>query len=149
MKLINKIQRFMIGRYGADELYHFLLKSYIFLIIINLFVNSKILTLLELMIIVFMFYRLFSKNCYQRRKENKKFLEIKGSILVPFQSIKRNIKDKDNVYKKCHHCKTTLRLPVPMKRGVKHAKCPNCKKRITIFTLKKQKIEIIKKSKSV
>lgn len=149
MKLINKIQRFMVGRYGADELYHFLLKTYIVLIIINIFVGSKVLSIIELGIIIYMFYRLFSKNCYQRRKENKKYLEIKKSFLVPFTNIKRNIQDKDNVYKKCFHCKTTLKLPVPMKRGIKHAKCPNCKKRLTIFTLKKQKIEIIKKSKSV
>lgn len=147
MSLINKIQKFMIGRYGVDELYRFLLKSYVILVIINLFLHSNILSILEFGIIGFMFYRFFSKNCYQRRKENKKYLEIKEYILTPFKNIKRNIKDKDNVYKKCHHCKTILKLPIPMKRGIKHAKCPNCKKRLTIFTLKKQKIEIIKNKK--
>ena len=57
------------------------------------------------------------------------------------------IKDKDNVYKKCSSCKTILKLPVPSTRGIRHAKCPNCKKRLTIFTLKRQKVQVIKKRK--
>ena len=148
MNFINKLQKFMIGRYGIDDFYHFLFRSYISLIILNIFFNSKILTILELIIIIYTFYRVLSKNCYQRRKENKKYLNIRESILMPLKNIKRNIQDKDNVYKKCSKCKTILKLPVPMKRGIKHAKCPNCKKRLTIITLKKQRIEIIKKKRT-
>ena len=144
MTFINKVQKFMYGRYGHDELYHFLLKICLILVIVNIFLDSKVLSILELVIFIFMFYRFLSKNCYQRRKENKRYLELKKFFLQPFNNIKRNIHDKDNVYKKCFHCKTILKLPIPMKRGIKHAKCPKCKKRLTIFTLKKQKIEIIK-----
>lgn len=147
MSFINKVQKFMYGRYGADTLGGFLFKFYVILLIINIVLNSRILTFLEFIIIVIMCYRFFSKNCYQRRKENRKYLTIKNAILSPFNTIRRNIKDKDNIYKKCSRCKTTLKLPVPCKRGIKHAKCPKCKKRLTIFTLKQQKIEIIKKSK--
>ena len=144
MKFINKLQKFMYGRYGVDELYSFLFKLYIILIIIDLFINSKILLLLELLIIFIMTYRMLSKNCYQRRKENKVFLELKKEITKPFKNIKRNITDKDNIYKRCSKCKKTLKLPIPYERGIKHTTCPNCKKKITFFTLKKQKIEIIK-----
>ena len=66
-------------------------------------------------------------------------------MLKPFINIKRNIEDKDHIYKKCPKCKTILKLPVPSERGIKHAKCPSCKKRVTLFTLKKLKIEVIKK----
>ena len=62
MKIINKIQRFMYGRYGIDDLYKFLFKLYLVLLIANLFINSKILLLIELVIIFIMFYRLFSKK---------------------------------------------------------------------------------------
>ncbi len=61
--------------------------------------------------------------------------------------IKRNILDKDHIYKKCPKCKTTLKLPIPYERGIKHTNCPKCKKRLTLFVLKKQKIEIIKNKK--
>lgn len=147
MSFANKVQKFMYGRYGADALCGFLFKCYIVLIIINIILNSSILTFLEFIIVIMLCYRFFSKNCYQRRKENKKYLTIKKTILLPFNNIKRNIKDKDNIYKKCSKCKTTLKLPVPCKRGIKHAKCPKCQKRLTIFAFKQQKIEIIKKSK--
>ena len=41
MSFINKFRNFMYGRYGIDELYGFLLKLYIILVIIGLFVYSK------------------------------------------------------------------------------------------------------------
>ena len=40
--------------------------------------------------------------------------------------IKRNMNDKDHIYKKCSKCKTTLKLPIPYERGIKHTKCPKC-----------------------
>ena len=147
MSFINRFAKFMYGRYGADDLHKFLLKLYIILIIVNLFLKSRILSFVEIVVIVYTFYRFLSKNCYQRRKENKKYLEIKENIVKPFKNIKLNIKDKDNVYKKCSKCKTILKLPVPSTRGIRHAKCPNCKKRLTIFTLKRQKVQVIKKRK--
>lgn len=134
----------MYGRYGPDDLYQFLFKIYIFLIIINLFINNKILLLIELLIIFIMFYRFFSKNIYKRNNENQKYLKLKKKILKPFINIKRNIKDKDHIYKKCPKCKTVLKLPVPTERGIKHAKCPNCKRRVTLVALKKLKVEIIR-----
>ena len=144
MRFIEKFQKFMYGRYARpDELYKFLFWMYFILLIIDLFVNNMVLTVLELIIIVTIFYRLFSKNIYKRSNENQKFLKMRNKLLKPFSNIKRNIKDKDHVYKKCPKCKTVLKLPVPTERGIKHAKCPNCKKRVTLFTLKKLKVEII------
>ena len=43
MKFVQKIGKFMYGRYGIDDLYKFLFKVYIVLLILNLFVNSDIL----------------------------------------------------------------------------------------------------------
>lgn len=147
MNFINKFQKFMYGRYGIDELYSFLLKIYIILVIIGLFVRSKLLLLLEILIIFVMFYRTFSKNIYKRSNENHKYIKFKNNFMKPFQKIKRNINDKEHIYKKCLGCKKTLKLPIPFERGIKHIKCPNCKKRMTIFTFRKQKIKIIKNKK--
>lgn len=148
MKFINKLQRFMIGRYGPDELYNFLLKLYILLFIIDLFINSNIITILELIIVLVMFYRFFSKNIYTRQKENKTYLKLKNKVLKPFTNIKRNFKDRDyHIYKKCKKCKSTLKLPLPSKRGIQHAKCPKCKNKIKFFCLRQEKIEVIKNKK--
>lgn len=148
MKWINKIQKFMIGRYGPDELYNFLLKLYLLIFIINLFFNSNILNIIELLVIIIMFYRFFSKNIYNRKKENIKYLKLKNQLLKPLKNIKRNFKDRDYyVYKKCPKCKTTLKLPLPPKRGVQHTKCPNCQNRIKFICLRQQKVEVIKSRK--
>lgn len=147
MKWQNKILNFMRGRYGIDELYKFLFITYLITFIVNIFLKSQILEIVSLLIILITFYRVFSKNIYQRNKENRYYLKLKKNISKPFSSMKRNIKDKDNIYKKCPKCKTTLKLPIPYKRGIKHTKCPKCKKRLTLLILKKQKIEIIKNKK--
>lgn len=148
MKFIEKIQKFMYGRSGLDELGMFLFQSYLVLLVINIFVKSNILTIIELVIVVIALYRMLSKNIYGRSNENVKFIKLKKKVLKPFYNIKRNFNDKDHVYKKCHHCKTTLKLPVPTKRGIKKVKCPECKKRNKFLILKKMKVELIKNKKN-
>lgn len=145
MNFLGKVYRFMQGRYGPDELYKFLFFSYLFVFILNLFLRSYIINWIELFIIVFMFYRFFSKNIYRRRKENDLYLKVKRWFVKPFKNIRRNYKDrKEFIYKKCGKCKTTLRLPLPFERGIKHAKCPTCGRRISFLALRKQKVEIIR-----
>lgn len=148
-KWIYKLQMFMKDRYGPDDLYKFLLQVYILLFIIDLFINSSILNILELCIVLLIFYRLLSKNITKRRKENQWFLRKKKQLLKPFQKIKRNFQDRnDYVYKKCHYCKSTLKLPLPPKRGIQKVKCPTCKNRIKFFCFRQEKIEVIKKKKT-
>lgn len=145
MKWIDKLYRFMYGRYGMDELYRFLLYLYIILVCISLFLKVPHLFFLELLVFLFMFYRVFSKDIKRRKKENKIYLDIRNKIVKPFQNMKRNWKDRnDFIYKKCHHCKTTLRLPLPSERGIKHVTCPKCKKSLRVLCLRKEKIEILK-----
>ena len=139
----DRIRKFMYGRYGPDELYKFQLILYFITIFIGIFVRSKILSVIQLLLIISIFFRPMSKKIYKRSDENVRYLKIKNKITKPFINIKRNIKDKNHIYKKCHKCKTTLKLPIPSKRGIKHAKCPHCGNRVTLFTLKKEKIEII------
>lgn len=148
MNFIDKLRRFMIGRYGIDDLYNFLFRLYLILFLIDIFINSKILTIIELIIVIIMFYRFLSKNIYTRQKENKEYLKLKKKVLKPFNTIKRNYKDRDYyVYKKCKYCKTTLKLPLPKKRGIQYVKCPKCKKRIKFICFKQEKVEVIKAMK--
>ncbi len=136
---MQKFVKFMSCRYGVDELYKVSMYLYFILLIINTFINSQIISIIELLIIFSMFYRAFSKDIYRRQKENQKYLELKRKIF------NRNKKThSDYLYKKCHKCHKTLKLPVPSERGIKHVVCPNCKKRNTYLIMKKIKVEIIK-----
>ena len=145
MKFSDRLRNFMKGRYGPDELYNFLFIIYIILFIINVFIKSTIINFIEILVIVIMLYRFFSRKIYVRSKENQKFLRMKKSIIKPFKNMKRNFKDKEHIYKRCRKCKTILKLPLPSNRGFNKAKCPHCKNSVRLFTLKKEKIEIIKK----
>lgn len=148
MKFINNLVKFMYGRYGIDNLHKFCLWFYIFIVIVNIFLHSNILIYTEIIIFIIVIYRMFSKNIYRRNLENQMYLKLKKILLKPFNNIKRNFLDrKKYVYKKCHKCKTTLRLPIPYKRGFNHVICPECKNRITCFSLRQKKIEIIRNKK--
>lgn len=128
-----------------DDLNRFLFVVFIIDFIVSLFTKSFIVDISTLLLFIIIIYRFFSKNKTRRYKENQLFLKCRKFLLKPFDNIIRNFKDrKYHVYKKCHKCKTILKLPLPSKRGIKHAKCPKCGKRLTIFTLRKEKIEIIK-----
>ena len=48
----NKLRTFMIGRYGIDELYKVLSIVYFILILVNIFIRSKIITILEILLII-------------------------------------------------------------------------------------------------
>ena len=147
MKFLNKLQQFMYGRYGLDDLGKFLFRIYFILLIINIFIKSYVLTIIEFLIVFIVLYRFISRDIYIRSNENVKFRKIKKKLLKPFQNIRRNFKDKDHVYKKCHHCKTTLKLPLPNKRGIKKVRCTNCRKRNKFLIFKKLKVELIRDKK--
>ena len=144
----------MYGRYGPDDLYHFLFKLYIVILVIDIFVKDNFLGYLELLIVFIMFYRFFSKKIYKRSDENVLFLKYKKKIIKPFKkyfnSIKKwfnNLRDKNYIYKKCFKCKTVIRLPIPSNYGIKQVRCPKCKKRLKVLCLKKEKVEVIKNNR--
>ena len=144
MKFMNKFNKFMYGGYGIDELYYFLFGLYFLLLTVNLFFNLSVVSYIESFILIWMLYRVFSKKIYKRSDENVAYLRMKKKVMRPFLNIKRNVGDKNHVYKKCSKCHTTLKLPLPDKWGFKKARCPHCHKKLRLFTLKSQKIEVIR-----
>lgn len=139
----NLLNNILYGRNGIDELGLFTIWIYIILSIINLVTNSFIGDLSALLLVALILFRMLSKNFTARQKENNIFKKITNFIFKPLENLKRNIKDKEHVYKKCPKCKTVLKLPLPSKKGIQKAKCPKCKKSLTLFTFKEEKIEII------
>ena len=137
-----KIQRFMIGRYGADQLWRALMIFYLLAIVITNIVYrfSKIayysLSVLSLAIIIFAVFRVFSKNIEARRKENQEWLKITGGIRQKFICAKeRNKQKKTHKFVKCKQCKKVLRLP--KNKGKLNVSCPHCKNQFVVNTGKK------------
>ena len=67
----EKFQRFMQGRYGADELNRFLTMVGLILIVVNLFFRSVLLSYVVLAILIYCYYRMFSRNYSRRYAENQ------------------------------------------------------------------------------
>lgn len=124
-KLLWKFAGFMYGRNGVDQLY---LASGILLfvlLILQVFIESVLLSMLSTALIVWTFYRFFSKNRMARQAENRKFMQFIGRIQAKTKLPVRRVKEiKTHRYRKCQNCETTLRLP--RKRGKRKVRCPRC-----------------------
>jgi len=120
---------------NIDELN--ILKIYLILLIINIFIKSSIISLIEFILIIVIFYRLLSKNTNVRIKQNEIFLKLKN----------RKNNNDGYIYKDCPKCKKKLKLPLPYKKGLKSVICPKCNKKFKMLVLKSEKVEIISKKK--
>ena len=126
------------GRNGIDDIVKFQFYFLVLLVILDLFVDSYNVGLLQLITMISIGYRFMSRNLYKRVKENQKFNDFRYGIISPFRNIIRRIKDRKHLYKKCS-CGTTIKTPLPKKCGIKHTTCPNCGKRNRILALRKKK----------
>lgn len=143
MKLGYKIQRFMIGRYGIDQLWRWLI---IFYFIVLIFANiayrfSHIaywaLFVLATALVVFALFRVFSKNIEARRSENQSWLRFTGRIKQKFMFEKNKFKQrKTHKFVKCKSCKKVLRLP--KHKGKINVTCPHCSNSFIVNTGKKK-----------
>ena len=127
----ERVAAFMAGRYGVDRLYYFLLAICSILIVINLFANSFIISLIETALFIYAIFRIMSKNVYKRQLENEKFMKLleKPKSFINLQKCKKRDK-KTHVYKKCPSCKNNLRLP--REKGEHTVVCPCCKNRFNV-----------------
>lgn len=122
----------MYGRYGTDTLSKVLLWVYLAFIVIcsvvSFFVDSIWFSVFyyvgTVAMIIWMFFRMFSRNIAARRRENDKF--------CGFFKLRRNkFRDrKTHVYRKCHNCNAVLRLPKA--KGKHFVVCPRCKNRFEV-----------------
>ena len=140
-KVINKIKKIIYGRYGVDQLYSFLLILCLIIVIINTFINSIILRIIELVIFFYCIYRVFSKNKYKRSKENKKYLEIKSKIEKNINYQKKKYKDRNtHMYKKCPKCRQKIRLP--LKKFKNLLKCQIFREKFEVKCRRNEKIKV-------
>lgn len=129
--LRERFASFMIGRYGIDRLYYFLLAICFAIIVVNIFVNSLILSLMESALFAYAIFRVLSRNIYKRQQENEKFIKFIDKPKRFFNLQKCKKRDKDtHVYRRCPSCKNNLRLP--KQKGEHTVVCPCCKHRFDV-----------------
>lgn len=118
----EKIARFMIGRYGADELYHFNMMMIWILLLLAVLHRRGPWYMLAMLLMAVTVYRAFSRDYIRRAAENRKFLEIKEKVLGFFAGKKS--KDANFRIYKCPGCGQKVR--VPKGKGKISIRCPKC-----------------------
>ena len=121
---MNFMQRLMYGRYGGDQLSICLLGLYIILYLVSLITRLSFFYILGTLLILWAFFRMFSRNLQKRRAENARFLTLAGP-LIRWCKLHHTIhKDKEHRYFKCPNCGQQLR--VPRGKGKVTVSCRNC-----------------------
>ena len=122
----EKFQRFMAGRYGVDELSKFLNIVLLVLLVMSIFIRSGILYLLALGILIYSYFRMFSRNISKRYEENQKFVNFRYRNVVKWNNFKKRFAQrKEYRFYHCPQCKQTVR--VPRGRGKICITCPKCR----------------------
>ena len=139
-----RLAQFFAGRNGADTIYFVCFT----LSLVFIFLSGIFYTCIPLRYTFFALYfislgysifRLFSRNLAKRRAENAAFRRAFGKLFLPFRRLSLRIRNrKTHVFRKCPHCKNTLRLArIP---GEHTVRCPACGERFSV-TVKGRKGE--------
>ena len=109
------MMRFMVGRNGNDQLNLFLYAADAILLIAATLVRGQAgrwMWLAVLILLGYIYFRMFSKNLTRRREENGKYLRLRYSILAGLKLRReRWVQRKDYKFFTCPSCKTMLRVP--------------------------------------
>lgn len=126
-KLGNALSRFMYGRNGSDQLGWASLVLLLVLNTVNLFVKYSsetvhtILSTVVFLLMVWILFRMFSRNLPKRCRENAWFL---AKVVNPIKNGRARSADKEHKYFTCPNCRTVCR--VPRGKGKIIITCPKC-----------------------
>lgn len=118
----------MRNRYGIDQLGNALIWVALILVLFNIIWKSEYVNLITFILLIYAYYRMFSKNHRRRYAENQWFLN-KLAFLKRIFIRKKSINDikKTNKIFKCPKCKQKVK--VPKGKGTIEITCPKCKEK--------------------
>ena len=121
----ERFRRFMAGRYGTDALNQFLSIVSIVLLLVALLTRVNLFTWVGMGVLIWCYYRTFSRNIPKRTEENYKFYTLKQQLEGKVRSLKEQWANRKLYhYYRCPKCGQQLR--VPRGRGKISITCPKC-----------------------
>ena len=121
----ERFRRFMAGRYGTDALNQFLSIVSIVLLLVALLSRVNLFTWVGMGVLIWCYYRTFSRNIPKRTEENYKFYTLKQQLDGKVRSLKEQWANRKLYhYYRCPQCRQKLR--VPRGRGRIQISCPRC-----------------------
>lgn len=126
----EKMQRFMSGRYGADELCRLLSAVALGCLVVSMFSpllsGLAVFYWLGIALMIYSCFRMLSKNTSKRYQENQKFLNWRYQMTVKQNRRKTRFAQR-KIYRfyKCPQCSQKVR--VPKGKGKICITCPKCR----------------------
>ena len=126
----DKFNRFMQGRYGVDAFARFTMGVALVAIILSIFFRSgsrmgALLDTVGLLVLLYTYYRMLSRDIQKRYQENQKYLSITSGIRQKFNREKNIMQQrKDYHIYSCPNCKQKIRIP--RGKGKIEIDCPKC-----------------------
>ncbi len=123
------LMRVMSGRNGMDAFNRFLSIVLLVMLVCSMIVrNSRLglsLSFLTLILLIYLYFRMFSRNIYRRQQENGAYLRRRYQITSAWKGMReRWAQRKDYRFFKCPSCHTRLR--VPRGKGKLNIVCRKC-----------------------
>lgn len=113
-----KLQNFMYGRNGLDDLNKLFMTLSVVLMVVSMFTGNGIVYYFALLVMILYFYRFFSKKIADRQRENLKYLHFINLSKMKFDQ------RKEYKFFRCRSCGKNIR--VPRKKGKIEVTCPVC-----------------------
>lgn len=125
MRMRERMQGFMAGRYGTDQLSKVILWISLACLAVSMFTRLNVFYILGLVLLIYTYYRMFSRNVAKRYAENQKYLNWRYGFAV--RRNKRKVHwEQRKIYRfyKCPQCRQKVR--VPKGKGKVAITCPKC-----------------------
>ncbi len=122
----QKLMNFMRGRYGIDQFSNFLMGSGCALLFFTIFINNRLIYSVGMLLFIYAYVRIFSRNYEKRYRQNQIFLEKTYGIRAFFrkQKSRMNIRKTHKIFR-CPKCGQSVK--VPKGRGKIAVTCPKCR----------------------
>ncbi len=128
----EKIDRFMIGRYGNDQLNRLLIILALVCCILSFFGSTVLHTgsqsvgiTIGILALAYAYFRMFSRNIYKRSAENAAYLRVTSQLRQAVIRWKYKAKQYQtyHIYR-CSSCSQKIRIP--RGKGKIEITCPKC-----------------------
>ena len=122
-----RLQRFMYGRYGSDELNLWIMGTALLCLLLSGVRVLWFCYFIGAALLVWASFRSLSRNITKRRRERDAFARLIAKPKGFFKLQKNKFRDrKTHKYFHCAHCRAILR--VPRGKGMIDVTCPRCHK---------------------
>lgn len=122
---MERVKKFMLNRYGTDQLNLVLLSAALISSLLATIVYTDFFITICWIPLMLYAYRAFSKDLIKRYRENAAFLKIVNPVIKFFYIKSAQTKDRQHKYICCPYCSQTL--SVEKKAHKNHITCPVCK----------------------